>query len=146
MKLFSYAIIIATLFAGCSNANKQNTSGSSGKGEQSVDQQEIILKVKNKSITEEFTAGQVIDSLAGADGMASWQLFKPGEYKNDPNIIGVAGSAESKTFGGSLSFKIFYLYQFSTQKVIFYAGYLNGNPIEEYEFVINYKKKQLYGI
>jgi len=103
------------MFFSCSNSqNKQEATQN-----EKTSQQKIINNVKNHLILESITAGQVIDSLAGDDGITSWQLFTPNEYQNDDNIVGVIGSTESNMFGGTFTFKIAYLYQISSSKIIY---------------------------
>jgi len=142
MKLFFNTLIITVMFFSCSNSQNKQESTQNEK----TNQQAIINKVKEHVILESITAGLVIDSLAGDNGIASWQVFNPKAYQNDDDIVGVVGSTESNIMGGKLTFKIVYLYQISSGKVIYYTGYMNDKEINEIEFVTSLEQKKMWGL
>ncbi|MFA9392560.1 MAG: hypothetical protein ACERKD_22305 [Prolixibacteraceae bacterium] len=136
MKLFFYVLIVVGISISCTKTKNHDASVQS---ESSIDYPGIIEKVRNKSITTTYTTGMILDSLA-RDGIVSWQVFQPEEYKNDSDIVGVEGTSKSKFVTTTLSYKMVYLYQISTQKVIFYTGSMNESPMSEYEFIVNWEQ------
>ena len=103
----------------------------------------VIQQVKNHRISKSFTAGQVLDSLAAPDGIVSWQTFTPEDYQNDSDIIGIVGSCEISLYMNTISYKLAYLYQYSTKKIMFYVGFRGEEQISEFDFITNYHQKKM---
>ncbi|MGF7141476.1 hypothetical protein [Roseimarinus sediminis] len=143
MKLFFYTLVIAFSFFSCNDQQKNPQVSENGKEESATNQQAIIEKVKNHPITSSITAGQLIDSLAGNNGITSWQFFNPQEYQNDDNVLGVVGSTKSPMYGSNITFKIAYIYQISSGKIVYYAGFMNEEQINEIEFIVSLEQKKM---
>lgn len=138
MKLFIFTII---LFSTISCQNKTQTdsqSANDSKSENVITKDKIINAVKNHSISDSFTAGQIIDSLSRGNSITTWQLARFEEYKSNDDIIGVVGETTYQSFGGGIKFKIAYIYQISTEKINFYAGSRNSKKMSEFDFIVSY--------
>lgn len=145
MKLFFYIFTATILCSSCGNKTQKETKTTQHKSPE-IDRQEIIEKVKKHPITSSITAGEVIEGLAGEEGIASWQFFQPQEYVNNNDMLGIVGSTESNLFGTNLSFRIAYLYQISSGKIVYYAGFMNEQAIDEIEFISSLEQKKMLGL
>lgn len=138
MKLFIF-ILIVTMAISCQNtsqSDKQSTNVS--KTENVISENKIIEAVKNHQISDSFTAGQIIDSLSRGNSITTWQVATFKEYQSNNDIIGVIGETTYQSFGGGIKFKIAYIYQISTAKINFYAGFRNGKTMSELDFIVSY--------
>jgi hypothetical protein len=143
MKLLFFVLLAVTLSVSCKTNTKQELDNQSSEKQTGISQAEIISHVKNRPITNEITVGQMIDLLAGSDGIASWQISEFKEYANDKDIVGVVGSTQSDLFGSTLIIKVAYIYQLSTKKVIYHKGFMNNKGIKEYELISMYEEKKM---
>lgn len=138
MKLFIFILIL--LFAtSCQNKNQSDKQSiNDSKSKNVISEDKIIEAVKKHPISDSFTAGQIIDSLSSGNSITTWQLASFKEYKNNNDIIGIIGETTYQSFGGGIKFKIAYIYQISTEKINFYAGFRNDESISEFDFIISY--------
>ena len=124
--------------------NKKETPKNAGKQneKQTIDKQIIIEKVKARFVADSLTIAEALQILAEKDGQVVWQLFKPVEFLNDPNIIGVKGSTLND--GISVPYTVWYLYQLENGKITFYGGEMAGREIQEIQFAIYVDQMKMF--
>lgn len=143
MKLFFYFALVLSILTNC-QTNKSETSKNEQKQDerQIIDKQVIIEQVKRRIIADSLTIAEALQILADNDGQVVWQLFKPAEFLNDPNIIGVKGSTLND--GISVPYTVWYLYQLDNGKITYYGGEMAGREIQEIQFAIYVDQMKMF--
>ena len=143
MKLFFYLTLVLSILTNCQTSKKETSNNKEDQSEkQVIDKQAIIGKVKTRNISDSLTIAEALQILAERDGQVVWQLFKPAEFINDPNIIGVKGSTLND--GISVPYSVWYLYQLDNGKITFYGGEMAGREIQEIQFAIYVDQMKLF--
>ena len=143
MKLFFYLTLVLSILTNCQTSKKETSNNKEEQSEkQVIDKQAIIGKVKTRNISDSLTIAEALQILAEKNGQVIWQLFKPAEFINDPNIIGVKGSTLND--GISVPYSVWYLYQLDNGKITFYGGEMAGREIQEIQFAIYVDQMKMF--
>jgi len=143
MKLFFYLTLVLSILTNWQTSKKETSNNKEEQSEkQVIDKQAIIGKVKTRNISDSLTIAEALQILAEKNGQVIWQLFKPAEFINDPNIIGVKGSTLNN--GISVPYSVWYLYQLDNGKITFYGGEMAGREIQEIQFAIYVDQMKMF--
>lgn len=143
MKLLFYFTLVLSILTNCQTNKKKTQKNKIKQSEkQIIDKQAIIGKVRTRNISDSLTIAEALHILAEKDGQVVWQLFKPAEFINDPNIIGVKGSTLNN--GVSVPYKVWYLYQLDNGKITFHGGEMAGREIQEIQFAIYVDQMKMF--
>lgn len=138
MKLF-FIVPILLVLVSC-NPNQNQTAQGKSEVETTA---KIIEKVKSRNISDSLTIAQALLILAEDEGEVSWQIFKPTEFLNDPNIVGVIGTTINGGIG-VVPFKVWYLYHKDSEKITYYHGEIAGNSIQEIQILISIEQLKMF--
>lgn len=143
MKLFFYFTLVLSILTNCQISKKETQKNESEqKKQQGIDKKAIIEKVKARIISDSLTIAEALKVLSDKEGQVIWQLFKPAEFLNEPNIIGVKGSTLND--GISVPYTVWYLYQIDNGKITFYGGEMAGREIQEVQFAIYVDQMKMF--
>ena len=140
MKLFLYCFVCVVLFS-CNH--EKNTSSLTRANSKTVIRNEIISKVKSHKISDSLTVAQALEILAEENGHVSWQIFKPAEFINDPNIVSVIGTTINES-PGVVPFKLWYLYHIDSEQISYYFGEMAGRSIPEFQIISSIYQLRLF--